>query len=293
MRFPALLALAACGAPPTPATPAPTRPASAASTPAPIAAAGLYWRPYVTCDECAKPAAIVAYLVGDEGEARRIQATLADNMALGLPFAVHTDQLGVTPAAIAIVIGAFATAGEAERAAAGAATIAGQRAQVVPVGATDADTFVTPEHEVVSVDRGHPVPAWSQRDFEAASAARDASTDPSAHSTLEAMHAFVQRELRTHKPLCTIAPGELFVVREDDIRWYEAAPVRCGDQLAYIAWTASLLGHAVVVPDDRGHRLYQVVGATCDSPEIKSWRYDDAGRHDEPAAPSQLARGGC
>ena len=69
--------------------------------------------------------------------------------------------------------------------------------------------------------------------------------------------------------------------------------MRCGDQLAYINWTQSLLGHAVIVRKHGTQTLTQVVGAECDTPILRTWRYDADGRHDDITPPVQLARGGC
>src|SRR4029077_15155757 len=106
------------------------------------------------------------------------------------------------------------------------------------------------------------------------------------------MHSAVMAEARKHTPLCNVDPGELFVVEDAEIKWYEFAPVRCHGKLAYIAWTSSLLRHAAIIPDGAGYRLFQVVGAECDSPIIRDWRYDREGRHVESAAP-MLASAGC
>ena len=64
----------------------------------------------------------------------------------------------------------------------------------------------------------------------------------------------------------------------------------------------SLLGHAVIVVDDRGgHRLYVVIGARCDAPIALAWRDDDGAAprrpltcptRPTPDAPGP-ARGGC
>jgi hypothetical protein len=72
--------------------------------------------------------------------------------------------------------------------------------------------------------------------------------------------------------------------------------VRCGTDLAYVPWTRTLLGHAVIIMGTSGrHELFQVVGAECDSPIIEQWDYDTTGRIDNitDGSPAQLALGGC
>jgi hypothetical protein len=288
-----VLALAACGAPARPRPPmhAPARVAADDAEIAPESTAGLYWLPYHPCDRCAQPAALAAYLVPDALAARTIARALEGKLPFGLPYIVHTEELAVSPSAIAVVIGTFASRDAALAAAARASAIAGHRAEVIDVAG--GDRWVESPHHVTVIDRGAPVPAWSKADVDAVTAALDESDDPDAHATMQTQHAWVQAKLRERAPACTVAPGELFVVADDELLWYEFAPVRCGGALAYVAWTSSLLGHAVIVPDGAGHRLYQVVGAQCDSPIIDEWRYDERGRHRAGEGGSLLAMGRC
>jgi hypothetical protein len=286
--------LASCGAPPPPP---PVAPAPPATLPAPSGirpedTAGLYWVPYVTCDDCDRPQALVAYLTGDEHEAHAIRSALDGKLALGLPYVIHTDELGLRLRKIAVVIGTYATKAAADRGAATSPPVAGHRAATIALaGGTSPEA---PRHVTV-VDRGQAVPAWSKADVDAVKAALDATADPGAHETLAASHAWVLRQLAARAPTCTVLPGDLFVVEDDELDWYELAPVRCGGQLAYISWTQSLLGHAVIVPRGTGHVLSQIVGAECDSPIIRTWRYDTGGRHDDPAEPAheRVASSGC
>ena len=259
--------------------------------PQPEDTAGLYWRPYVTCDDCVAPRALVAYLTTDEREARAIRRALEGTLALGLPYAIHTDELGMAPRAIAIVAGSYRTQDAAERAAAARPVIAGRRATAIALD-PEADPPEAPRHVTV-VDLGGPVPAWSKADVDAAQAALDASSDPAAHATPAAMHAWVQRQLAARPAMCTVLPGDLFVVEDSDLDWYELAPVHCGGELAYIRWTSSLLGHAVIVRRNGRQTLSQVVGAECDAPIIHAWRYDAEGRHDDAAPHDVVASAGC
>jgi hypothetical protein len=142
---------------------------------------------------------------------------------------------------------------------------------VLALGTDPYPTAEAPRHVTV-IDRGAPVAAWSKAAVERAEAAADEAELP----TEEARKAFVTAHLGA--PACTLKPGDLFVVEEAELRYYEFAPVRCGRELSYVPWTSSLLGHAVVVPDGDGFRLYQVVGAECDSPIIESWPYGPDGR---------------
>lgn len=281
--------------PPVPRAPA----ATSAAQPGlrPESTAGLYWIPYTTCPDgdCAQPAALVAYVTPDERTARRIKAALDGTLAFGLPWVIHTDQLddggsrlAVTRSGIAIVIGTFATRDAAASVAAKARRITGERATVIDIAAaTTADSLGETAHSVTVVDRGRPVPAWSAREIAAIYEKLD-NGDYQGDREAE-----LARELHGHTPLCMVNPGELFLFRVKDLKWYELAPVRCRNEPAYIPWTSSLLGHAVIVPDKHGYRLYQVVGAACDSPDIRDWRYDEQGRHSEQEPATMMASAGC
>lgn len=260
----------------------------------PEATAGLYWHPYVTCDDCAVPAAVVAYVAPDAAAARAIVAALEGRLRLGLPWVIHTDHLGAGLGGVAVVTGTFSTREAADRAAAGSDPIGGVAPRVIAIeGAYGPDT---PRHVTV-IDRGGPVAAWSQADIRAVDQAMSESDDPDAQQTMKSQARWFARELAKRPPACTVQPGELFVVEERELYWYRYAPVRCGDRPAYVPWTSTLLGHAALVPDGTGgHRLFQIVGAECDSPIIEEWRYDRDGRH--PLTPEdsdgpQLALGGC
>lgn len=278
----------------------------------PEATAGLYWQPYVTCDACATPAAVVAYVTADAPVAQTIMRTLDGRLGLGRPWAVHTDELGLGASApaddgaaaaraagIAIVIGTFTTRDAAVLAAARSDAIAGVVPRVLE-RAVEASPD-QPRH-VTQIDRGGSAPAWRKADLDAAVAALNALEGDDAPATLTAQDAWIARQLQRRGPACTVLPGEVFVVGDDELDWYRHAPVRCPDGApAYVAWTRTLLGHAVIVDDGAGgHRLSQVVGAACDSPIIETWRYDRDGRHplapgddrDAPDGP-RLALGGC
>jgi hypothetical protein len=289
-----LAALVACSNPPPPV--APTQPTQAVAAPAPSGVqpedtAGLYWVPYATCADCIAPQAIAAYITPDERVARAIRTALDGKLALGLPFVVSTDELGIAPRGIAVVIGAFGATESAGRAAIASPVVEGVHAQTFAID-PKAQPSEAPRHVTV-VDRGGPVQAWSKADVDAAKAALDATTDPDAHKTLAAMHAWVLQWLASRPAACSVLPGELFVVEDDELDWYELAPVHCGGKLAYIDWTQSLLGHAVIVRKPGAQTLTQVVGAECDTPILRTWRYDAEGRHQDVTPPLQLAQGGC
>jgi hypothetical protein len=254
--------------------------------------AGMYWIPYETCDDCAAPAALAAYVTPDEGRARTIRAQLDGKLAFGLPYVIHTDQLDnggsrvvVPRRGIAVVLGSFGTVDAARDAAKKAPAIAGVHAIVLDLKEWT-DSFGDAAHLVTVVDRGAPVPAWSARDIKRMMGVIDNGEYEGSREQAMA------RALAKLKPLCTVKPGDLFEARAKDQRWYELAPVRCGREPAYIPWTASLLGHAVIVKQGSGYRLYQVTGAMCDSPNIDEWRYDEHGRHGDGDTPL-LASAGC
>ena len=274
--------------------PAPTRPESTA---------GLYWLPYSTCYDCTAPVALAAYVTPSEREARAITHALAGKLALGLPYVVHTEELGLARRpAIAVVLGSFSSRAGADAARVAAPVLGGRRPIVLDIPSENGDgdgggAYVESPHHVTVVDRGGAVPAYSPKDVQAA----EAAVDGGSFDTIDAMHDAARRAIAPRHPLCTLQPGDLFVVRDADVKWYDFAPVRCGGRLAYVAWTSSLLGHAVIVRDASGSaRLSQVVGAECDRPIIRDWPYDDHGRHDDPPSPdapagkpSVLASSGC
>lgn len=298
--LPVLAIFAACAAPPhapptSPASPAsPTTPTAADPEPAhshaPETTAGLYWVPYTTCDDCEAPAALVAYVTPDETTARSILHALDGTLALGLPYAIHTDDLATAGSAIAIVTGSYSVTAAATAALAHLAPIAGVAPAVIDLGSLPRDQIAAESHHVVVIDRGSAVPAWSTADVEAIFAGSDdadgadgSDDEPSTHGSF---HVHLMRSLRTRRPACMVQPGDLFVAGPDDhVQWYDLAPVRCNGQVAYVEWTSTLLGHAVIVRDDSrdGVRatLSQVVGAECDMPFIESWVYDRNGRHAE------------
>ena len=256
---------------------------------------GLYWIPYETCpDECTPPAALVAYVTPAEATARRAKAALDGKLALGLPWVIHTDELNnggsrtvVPRRGIAVVIGSFSSRKAARAAAAKAPVIDGLHATVIDIAsAKTAKPFDDKGYGVTTIDRGAAVPAWSAKDI---NAAEEALAKGDYKGDYKAAFA---RELKKRTPLCTVKPGELFRFRVKDVKWYEFAPVRCGNKPAYVEWTASLLGHAAVVRDGTGYRLYQVVEVTCDVPTIRSWHYDEKGRH-ATKPKSILASAGC
>lgn len=259
--------------------------------------AGMYWLPYSTCDECERPKALVAYVVKTPAAAQQIKKALDGKLALGLPYVVHTDQLGLTPSGIAVVLGSFSSLDAAKAAAAKAPKVGGAIAKAtelvldqygMPVGKGETPRSVT------EVDRGAPVQAWSAADIKQVETAAAFSEDPEAQATIESGYRWMLRELAKKKPACTVRPGDIFLAENKDVKVYEFAPVRCGGKLAYIPWTSSLLGYAVIVNAGGGKfRLRQLVGAQCDSPIIEEWTYDQKGRHRDEKKPSLLAMGGC
>ena len=167
--------------------------------------AGLYWVPYTTCVDCAPPQALVAYVVADAGIARTIRLALDGKLGLGLPYVVHTDELGVAPRGIAVVVGTFGNRDAAQRAAASSPVIAAARASAIAID-PHAQLPEAPRHVTV-VDCGGPVEAWSKADVDAAKASLDATSDPDAHKTLAAMHEWLLRQLATRPAACSVSPG--------------------------------------------------------------------------------------
>jgi hypothetical protein len=280
-RFALVGMLVACGGAPVPIAPPAPPPVSEpppSGTP-PERTAGIYWIPYVTCDDCRPPQAIAAYIAPDEHAARAIRAALDGKLGLGLPFVVHTDELGFTTLhGIAVVIGAFGTKSAADQVAAASPAIADLHASSFAID-PHVQPPVAPRHVTV-VDRGGAVAAWSRADVDAVHA-HGGSRDELA------------RLIAQRPAACSVLPGDVFVVDDGDVDWYSFAPVRCGSAIAYIPWTQSLLGHAVIVGDGSGGwSLSQVTGAECDDPIIETWRYDADGRHAQMQGPPRKA-GGC
>jgi hypothetical protein len=260
----------------------------------PEATAGLYWLPYVTCWDCAPPAALVAYIAPDVATASAIRDAVDGKVRFGLPYVVHTDEIGASPRGIAVVTGAFGKREWAATAAEGSGAIAGVTPRVIEV---NKDYWSEAPRHVTVIDRGPPTPAWSAADLRAVEEAMSESDDPDAQNTLESQHRWMEEHLAAKKPACTLAPGDMFVAEDSELEWYSFAPVRCGKELAYVPWKRSLLGHAVIVNEANGdHMLMQVVGAECDSPIIETWEYDENGRIErakDRAADPKIAMGGC
>src|SRR5262245_2568858 len=78
--------------------------------------AGVYWVPYETCYDCEDPKAIVAYVVQSPAAAKQIARGLEGTLPLGLPYIIHTDELGLSPRGIAVVTGSFSTVDAAKAA---------------------------------------------------------------------------------------------------------------------------------------------------------------------------------
>jgi len=273
--------LAACGSAPAPVAPPlpPVQEPPAPSGTPPERTAGIYWIPYATCDDCTPPGAIAAYIAPDERAARAIRTALDGKLGLGLPFVVHTDELGfATLPGIAVVVGAFGTKSAADQVAASSPVIGDLHATSFAID-PHVQPPVAPRHVTV-VDRGGAVAAWSRADVDAVHAHGGGRDE-------------LARLIAQRPAACSVLPGDVFVVDDGDVDWYSFAPVRCGNALAYIPWTQSLLGHAVIVADGSGGwTLSQVVAAECDDPIIETWRYDADGRHAQVQARPRKP-GGC
>jgi hypothetical protein len=178
---------------------------------------------------------------------------------------------------VAVVIGAFGAKPAADQVAAASPVIAELHASAFEIDPR-VQPPVAPRHVTV-VDRGGAVAAWSRADVDAVHAHGGRRDE-------------LARLIAQRPAACSVLPGDVFVVDDGDVDWYSFAPVRCGNALAYIPWTQSLLGHAVIVRDGSGGRtLSQVTGAECDEPIIETWRYDAEGRHDE--LQQVRPKGGC
>lgn len=307
----ALAALAGCPAPPVAggtgggdAGPPPADATTADRATAGVLPAGLYFRNgylrYATLREWPDPTCAAALgPFADEaaaGEALRRAAPAAAGP--GYPLVLHTEELRLADRdayGIVIVLGLYADA-EAARALVEASGLADAR--VLPLmdyesslsveswTAPDGTDRFGPVKYVVRLAPGAAVPAYSRRSIEEMDARRetDAAENPVA-------------------PLCTLEPGSWFVADHDDL-WEvgrDWAPVRCGDEPAYVPWTATLLETLVEPLEGDGWRMVQVGGVACDVPCFCEWPVREDGSRviegNDPSSgcccPPVCAGGGC
>ncbi|MBN1769800.1 MAG: hypothetical protein JXB32_00955 [Deltaproteobacteria bacterium] len=309
----ALAALAGCPAPPVTGAPAGTdagggATAEATTSPGGPAAgllpAGLYFRngylryatardwPDPTCAAALGPFADEA--AADEALGRAAPATAGP----GYPLVLHTEELRLADRdayGVVIVLGLYADAAAAEGHVA-ASGLAGAR--VLPLMdfesslavedwvAPDGSERFGPVKRVVRLAPGPAVPAYSRPAIDELDARREADAD-------EAPVA----------PACTLEAGDWFVVGYDEL-WEVArewAPVRCGDEPAFVPWTTTLLEALVEPLTGGGWRMMQVGGVECDVACFCEWPVLEDGSRvvegDDPASgcccPPVCAGGGC
>jgi hypothetical protein len=113
---------------------------------------------------------------------------------------------------------------------------------------------------VVRIDRGAPAPAYSP--------------------------ASLQQIVNTGEgprpqPLCEVPANSLFVIGDQEMLlapYYQFAPVRCGDEPAWVPWDLTLLDATIRPGPDGSWQLSQVTGAMCDAPSFTVWMYGPNGR---------------
>lgn len=243
--------------------------------------AGLYWVGYDTCDGCPRPNAATAAIVENEAAARAALAQLPPGLPLGYPLVVHTDELGLADRSvrgIALVLGLHRSPAQGV-----------QWLRILNEHVPEARVFLLGAGEswvggvgrtIARIAAGAPVPAYER------AAVAELENQQSDEIEPEVLAARLQ-------PLCTVEPGEIFLAQVDDLEWYRWAPVRCGDQPAYVTWRATLLGWATVIPTDDGYRLRQVTHVECDQPDIEEWPYDGETGRGRVAGGLPGALGGC
>ncbi len=255
------------------------------AAPQPVAPlpAGLYFRQagFSTCDGCATPEmAAVLGIVETAAQARElIDLVDCGALPLGYPLAAHSDEIGLVreDRGIVVVAGLFTDREAAER-------WSGQVGEALPPRTIEPllddrearlrveQTYLDSQREagdmptslVVRVDTPDPIPAWP---FEAI-------------AELNRSDSGAQIDTDAVEPLCQVRTGDLFVVNYDELRstYYDWAPVRCGDQPAYVTWRATLLHSTVIPRPDGSYRLNQLIDAQCDAPFFRDWAYTCDGR---------------
>lgn len=300
----ALAALAGCPAPPVTGSGGAEAGAPAGGPALGVLPAGLYFRNgylrYATAREWPDPTCAAALgPFADEaaaGEAlRRAEPAAAGP---GYPLVLHTDELRLADRdadGVVIVLGLYADAEEA-RALVAASGLA--EARVLPLmdyesslsvesrTAPDGTDRFGPARRVVRIAPGPAVPAYSRPAIEELRARRE--TDVAGPAVA---------------PACHLPAGSWFVVSDDEL-WEvgrEWAPVRCGDQPAFVPWTSTLLETLVEPLDGGGWRMVQVGDVSCDVPCFCEWPVREDGSRavegNDPASgcccPPVCAGGGC
>jgi hypothetical protein len=256
----------------------------AAADDAPLPA-GDYFRPfYSTCPCCPRPmAAVLAGVYAVEPEAATAVARAAAlRLPLGYPLVLHTAELGLAgavPSGIAVVLGLFPDEASARS---WRDKLGPGFSAAMVVNLLDEQTFSkslqgkvdpdTPAATVVRIASGSAVPAFSAGEIEKLRAKDHSSTLGSS-------------KLKPSHPVCTVPPGAFFVAHEKESRSfvYRWAPVRCGNELAYVAWDKTMVKATVVPVGGGAYHLVQVVDmASEDEPVYGEWLFDQDGRHPLP-----------
>jgi membrane-bound lytic murein transglycosylase A len=245
--------------------------------------AGLYFRQagYSTCDGCATPevAAVMGIVATAEQARTLIDSIDRDVLPPGYPLAAHSDELGLVreDRGIVLVAGLFTDREAAE-------LWSHQVGEALPPRTIEPllddrqarqrveRTYLDSQREsgdmptslVVRVDAPGPIPAWPVE----------------AIAELNRSGSGARIDTDAVEPLCHVETGDLFVVNYDEIRstYYDWAPVRCGDQPAYVTWRATLLHSTAIPQPDGSHRLNQLIGAECDTPFFREWTFTREGR---------------
>ncbi len=245
--------------------------------------AGLYFREagFSTCDGCATPGvAAVLGIVATVQQARElIDSVDRGVLRLGYPMAAHSDEIGLVreDRGIVVVAGLFT-----DREAAG--RWSEQVGEALPARTLEPllddpearlrveQTYLDSQREfgdmptslVVRIDAPNPIPAWPAEAVE----------------ELNRSESGARIDTDAHEPLCQVETGDLFVVNHDELSstYYDWAPVRCGDQPAFVTWRATLLHSTVIPQPDGSYLLNQLIGAECDMPFFQEWVFTRDGR---------------
>jgi hypothetical protein len=307
MRHLAILALGlvACGTPgpvapaeaPSPPSVVPEATAAAAPLPTPFRRPGIEplpsgvyyglhtYRPCIHIDDvddsapiCTPPTHVVIAGVHPAAKEAERAARKADalDLAPGYPFVVHTDDLGIEPPGIAVVVGQHRSASDAE---AWRAAFDGHLTTTVVAlpdpetafsrrDATDAVTMLVARIE------GHEgegaVTVYGSVMVEG----HDGKLHARVPTHTEERGVF-HDEPQT-QPICELAPGTVVEARERDVSYYDWFPVTCSDgehAKGWVRWKDTTLGTVVLRVDDH-HEVIRLVRAECDSPLFETRRYE-------------------
>ena len=242
--------------------------------------AGDYFRPwYSTCPWCPRPnVAVVAGIFDSDAEAAAVVARIPAGLPFGYPLVLHSAELGLadrTRAGVVVVVGLFGDVASARswRDARGAAFPPTSLQALMSEEAFSQSLAAklnpgTPPKSVVRIAPGAPVPAFTEREL----------------VKLGEGVAWRRSHAKPSHPVCLVPPGAIFTVGEADFQFtYRWAPVRCGAELAYVAWEKTMHKSTVVPAANETFHLVQVTDiASEDEPVYSEWLFDADGRHPLP-----------